>query len=431
MGGACCDRGPGLPEPPLRLAYLNPTGMIGGAERSLLDLMAAIREAAPDVSMSLIVASDGPLIGKASDLGVEVRVVPMPEPLMTAGDSGFIASPPQNALLFGARMLRAGMAVWPYARRLSRTLAELQVDIVHSNGIKFHGLTALLNARIPVVWHIHDFLGARPLVAHGLRWAWRCAAGAFAVSRAVAEDARATLGGECPIEVMHNGVDTERFSPGWTDGIRLDRLAGLPPDPGPFVRVGIVATYARWKGQDLFLEAVARALLATPQRPLRFFVIGGPIYTTVGSQFTKCELQARASELRIADRVGFVGYVEDMAEVYRALDIVVHASTRPEPFGLTIVEAMACARPVIAAQEGGAAELFTHDYDAVGFQPRDAEALAQTILTLADNPARRAQLGEHARRTVLGRFSRKRLGGQVVAAYRRLAGPQRNAALPT
>jgi glycosyltransferase involved in cell wall biosynthesis len=103
----------------------------------------------------------------------------------------------------------------------------------------------------------------------------------------------------------------------------------------------------------------------------------------------------------------------------------VHASTRPEPFGLTIVEAMACARPVIVAREGGAAELFTHDRDAFGVPPRDAEALARAILTLAEEPERRARLGEQARHTVLERFTRARLGRQALATYRRLAASPR------
>ena len=405
----------------MRVAYLNPTGVIGGAERSMLDLMAAIHESAPDVSMSLIAAADGPLVGRASALGVEVRVLPMAESLMAAGDSSGVASLPRT-LALGARMLGAGLVAWPYSRALNRAVAELGPDIVHSNGIKFHGLTGFLKRGVPVVWHIHDFMGTRPLAARALRWAWRRAATAFAVSRAVGEDAGAALGTRRPIEVMYNAVDTAAFSPGRADGPRLDKLAGLASEPGPAVRVGIVATYARWKGQDLFLDAAARALAATPRRPLRVFVIGGPIYTTIGSQFTADELRARASDLGIGDRVGFVGFVEDVAEIYRALDIVVHASTRPEPFGLTIVEALGCGRPVIVAREGGAAELFTHDHDAFGVPPRDAEALARAILMLADDPARRARLGQNARQTVLDRFTRARLGRQALATYRQLAG---------
>ena len=91
-------------------------------------------------------------------------------------------------------------------------------------------------------------------------------------------------------------------------------------------------------------------------------------------------------------RVGFLGFQEDPAEAFRALDVVVHASTRPEPFGLTIVEAMACAKPVVAAAAGGAAELFQDGRDALGHPPGDADALAAAVGRLVDDPALPARL---------------------------------------
>src|SRR5262249_14978265 len=69
---------------------------------------------------------------------------------------------------------------------------------------------------------------------------------------------------------------------------------------------------------------------------------------------------------------GLVPFQEDTAAVYRALDVVVHASTQPEPFGLTIAEAMSCSRPVVVARAGGAAGLFSRGPHALGGPPRDA-----------------------------------------------------------
>ena len=71
------------------------------------------------------------------------------------------------------------------------------------------------------------------------------------------------------------------------------------------------------------------------------------------------------------DSVGFVPFVEDPVPVYRALDVVLHASTQPEPFGLTVVEAMACGRAVVVSAAGGAAELFTDGVDALGVAARE------------------------------------------------------------
>jgi glycosyltransferase involved in cell wall biosynthesis len=152
-------------------------------------------------------------------------------------------------------------------------------------------------------------------------------------------------------------------------------------------------------------------------RPLRFFVIGGPIYQTHGSQWSDGELRAKAAGLTASGAVGFVAFQEEPAAVYRALDVVVHASTQPEPFGLTIAEAMSCGRPVILARAGGAAELFTEDHDAVGVPPGDAAALAVALQALAADPQRRERLAANARAAALRRFDRGRLGPELLDAY--------------
>jgi glycosyltransferase involved in cell wall biosynthesis len=232
-----------------------------------------------------------------------------------------------------------------------------------------------------------------------------------------------------PIEVIYNSVDINYFSPGLPN---LNRLV-IPPDkltsPVEPIRIGLVATFARWKGHDIFLEAAAqvirdrKAASLREHRPdlnVRFYVVGGAIYKTKGSQFSEEELRELVSVLQIEDKVDFIGFQQNIAEVYRWLDIVVHASTQPEPFGLAIVEAMACGKPVIVSQAGGAAELFTHNYDAVGVPPGDRTALASAIQHLIDNPHQRKCLSENARSTVLNRFSHDRLGEQVLAVYKRL-----------
>jgi glycosyltransferase involved in cell wall biosynthesis len=99
------------------------------------------------------------------------------------------------------------------------------------------------------------------------------------------------------------------------------------------------------------------------------------------------------------------------------LDVAVHTNTRPEPFGLTIVEAMGCGKPVVLAAAGGAAELFTPDHDGLGHAPGDVTGLAAAITRLVADPALRARLGANARRTALGQFSHVRYGREIAAVY--------------
>jgi glycosyltransferase involved in cell wall biosynthesis len=217
------------------------------------------------------------------------------------------------------------------------------------------------------------------------------------------------------VTVVRNAVDTDHFAPAARDGAGLDRLAGLPPaDPGT-VRVGLVATYANWKGHGVFLDALAR-LPASP--PCRGYVVGGPIYTTAGSQLTREELERRAADSGLAGRVGFVPFQPDPVDAYRMLDVVVHASTRPEPFGLTIAEAMSCGKPAVVAAAGGAAELFADGADALGHPPGDAAALAAAVARLAVDAQLRARIGAAARRAAVDRFGLGRYGREIAAVYR-------------
>lgn len=400
----------------MRIAYLNPAGGLGGAERCLLSMLRATREAAPAAELHLLVLSDGPLLREAERLGVRTKSVPMPSAMAQMGDSGLREGKGRlrRSLGLAWHALTATPGFVGYVKQLRHLVAALRPQLIHSNGIKTHLLSRLVAPRnTPVVWHVHDFLSQRPVLAWPLRWAARHATGAIAISRAVCRDTEQVLP-TLPTTLIYNTVDVDHFRPGPGDGPLLDRLAGLPSAEPGTLRVGLVATYARWKGHDLFLDAAARLLR---NQPLRFYVIGGPVYATRGSQFSEAELRARAAALGIANAVGFVGFRDDVAEVYRALDVVVHASTRPEPFGLTIVEAMACGKPVVVARAGGAAELFTDNEDAVGVLPNDAEALAVAVGALVDDPDRRRRIAEQARKRAVTHFSTARLGEQLLAAY--------------
>jgi glycosyltransferase involved in cell wall biosynthesis len=406
----------------VRILFLNPTGILGGAERSLLDLMASLRLAEPRAELHLAGPVEGPLEAAADRLGVRVTLLPMPAGLGRLGDSGLRGPARGRAVLALLRTaLPALWGGWDYLGRVRRLVASLRPDVVHSNGMKFHVLSALAAPRAgppAIVWHLRDFIGSRRLMSVLLRQTAGRAAGAIAISRAVADDAQALLP-ELPVAVVHNAIDGATFAPGPGDGAWLDRLAGLVPAPPGVVRIGLVATFARWKGQDVFLEAAARLTPSLANQPLRFYVVGGPLYQTHGSQWSADELRARGAGLRERGALGFVPFQEDAAPVYRALDIVVHASTQPEPFGRTIVEAMACGRPVVISRAGGAAELFTQDHDAVGVPPGDAGALAAAVTSLVSSPTRRERLGFAAHATAVERFRRERLGPQMLEAYRR------------
>jgi glycosyltransferase involved in cell wall biosynthesis len=128
------------------------------------------------------------------------------------------------------------------------------------------------------------------------------------------------------------------------------------------------------------------------------------------------DLLALADRVGLGGRVGFTGFLP-AANAMRALDVVVHASTRPEPFGLVIAEAMACGRAVVISAAGGAAELVVAGNDALTHTPGDVASLSQCILRLATNSDLRRQLGINARASACRRFDPDRFAHEMAAVY--------------
>ncbi|MCP3103080.1 glycosyltransferase family 4 protein [Myxococcus sp. K15C18031901] len=404
----------------MRILFLNPVGVLGGAERALLDSMAWLRQHAPEASLHLLAGSAGPLLDEARALDVEARLLPLPERLSVLGDSALRGRGVQEAWKFARGMAPTSALLTRYGLALRREAAALRPDLLHSNGIKTH-LLSPFTVGLPLkrVWHIHDFLGERPLVRRALSAMAPLASMAIANSHAVGADARTVLG-RVPVQVVPNGVDVERFSPAPVDGARLDVLAGLPPAPAGTPRVGLVATYARWKGHDVFLAAAAELTRLAPGLPARFYLVGAPLYQTAGSQFSETELRQLISQRGLEGRVGLVPFQAQPADIYRALDVFVHASTRREPFGLTIAEALACGRPSIISRASGAAESLTDGVDALAIPPGDARALAMAMHSLLTDASLRERLGTSARRTAVEQFSRERYAREILAIYRSL-----------
>ncbi len=399
----------------MRITYLNPVGVIGGAERVLLTAVRATRTRWPEARVSAVLLGAGPLRGALEALGATTVVVPLPPRLAGLGDTQLrVGSAFTSSIQTLGRIAVTTPAALDFLRRLRHVLRNLRPDLIHTNGLKAHAIAYFARPpNVPVVWHLHDFLSHRPVMARLLAKLRRGVVAGIAISSAVQRDAAEVLPG-LTIPVVANAVDTDHFSPGPGDGDELDQLAGLRSAIPGTVRVGLVATYANWKGHDVFLDALAKV------SNVRGYIVGGPIYATAGSQFTRADLERRAVANGIADRVGFIPFQSDPLRVYRSLDVVVHASTRPEPFGLTIAEAMCCGRAVVVSAAGGAAELFTEGHDGLGHPPGNGNQLTHAIARLASDDDLRTRLGTAARATALRRFALARYADELVAVYQEI-----------
>ncbi len=400
---------------PQSLVCLPTSAAFGGAETRLLTLLTALQTLDRPGRITVVTPGPGPLVARCRALGFGVVELPYPPALNRLGESGATSGRRSGVSRAGllVQALRTAMALPGYLGSLRQVVRRTNATVVHSNGLKAHVAAALAKpSGTRLIWHLHEYLGNRPVTAALLRLLARRADVIVANSDSVRRDAAAVFGPRASLRCIHNAVDPGVFSP---EGPPLDlaALSGLAADDG-LVRIGLVSTFARWKGHEVFLDAIARLRAA---HPVRAYVSGGAVYETAGSQWSAGELRALAAARGLSDTVGFTGHVDDVPAAFRSLDIVVHASTEPEPFGMVIAEGMASRRTVVAARAGGAAELFDDRVSAVGYTPGDAAELAARLEELVMDAAGRDAIAARARCTAIDRFSPERMARAFREAY--------------
>jgi len=380
------------------ICHLSVASHLGGGERSLLDLARTMRDDPRGQFSPWVVLPGGvggPLARELLRARVDTDVIEVP---------GSVLGISRAAPLAGvARALRSGPAFATYFARLLRALAARDPVLIHTNGLKSHFIGAAAGAALglPVVWHLRDIYGPGPV-----RWALHATAAARGARgkrpvRLVANSrasAAPFAGLEVPPVVVHNGLDPSLYSPARNDSFR--ECLRLPPG-APVV--GILGVLARWKGQLEFLQMAAR--LVREGADAGFVVAGGEIYDTGSDRGFGEELEREAGRLGIRDRVIFTGFVERPQVALAGMDVLVHASIRPEPFGRTVVEGMACEVPVVASGAGGILEVVDDGVNGLLYPPGDVGAMAAAVRTLLRDPALRERLARAARLRFEARFT--------------------------
>jgi glycosyltransferase involved in cell wall biosynthesis len=300
--------------------------------------------------------------------------------------------------------LRAGLVAVPAALgwilALRRALRRVDADIAHTNTLKANvlGGIAARSLRRPVVWHQRDLAtpGSMPAVAAMVVRGLATTIPTIVVASSAAT--AATLPRRARTVVVHSPVAMPRAQP-----VRV---------PSARFTVAVVGRLARWKGQDLFVRAFAAAF---PDGDERAIVVGSAMFP--GDDEFEHELRALVTDLELGDRVAFTGFVDDVYGVLATVDVVVHCSVQPEPFGLVVVQAMAAGLAVIAAGEGGPTEVIEDGVTGVLVAPRDPSALEAALTRLRSDPTARADLGARAEAAV-DAFAPASVAARLAALYR-------------
>ena len=312
-----------------------------------------------------------------------------------------------HGLGFGLFFMRR---LWPRARALSRLIEQQHIDLVHTNiriGHDREGILAAHMAGVPCVCHVRDF--------ERLNWLDRRLANAAArfiyISQAV-QRSHVAAGAPCAKgRVVYNGLDLESFDAG-LDVESSRSSMGLASDD---LAVGLVGRLESWKGHDVFLRALAQVKDAVPR--VRGIIVGDPV---PHEPHYRASLVAMQTELNLGDRVAFVGHRSDVPAVMSAFDVLVLASTSPEPFGRVLIEAMAASKPVVATNAGAVPEIIEDGEQGLIVAPGDPVALAGAIIRLLLNQHLARAMGQKGRCRVQERFHVRQYLDGVQAVYREL-----------
>lgn len=300
---------------------------------------------------------------------------------------------------------------------LRRLVHAQRFDLVHAHYATGYGVLATLadlRPRLVSVWgsDVDDFPDKSMLHAALLRRVLRSADALAATSQALARRVHQLLPLRPPAQQLHLtpfGVDTERFAP-----------AVAPRADGAQLVIGSSKGLAATYGIDVLLHAFAQLpQLNRDGQALQLRLLADGPQTA--------EYRQLAQLLGLGSRVQFAGGLphEQMAQALHELDVFV-APSRRESFGVSVLEASACALPVVASAVGGLPEVVHHGVTGLLVPPANVAALAAALTTLADDAALRLSMGRAGRQMVQAHYAWPACVAQMMAVYDQvLAAPVR------
>ncbi|MEZ0154845.1 MAG: glycosyltransferase family 4 protein [Candidatus Reddybacter sp.] len=299
----------------------------------------------------------------------------------------------------------------PFFLHLLWTAWRFKTDLIHANNEPLCNRAALLVGKvlkIPTVCHVRGDQDGSRLMS----WAFKLPSHFTPVSHWVAESIRSKLGVPTEkINVIYDGLELDGLDPS-TDGRPFRHLHQLTSDD---FAVGLVGLLIPWKGQEIFLDAAKTLKEKIPN--LKMLIIGG---TPDDCLPFETMLKQRVKQEGLGSTVIFTGHVSDMPRVYNGLNIVVSASTSPEPLGTVVIESMALGRPLIGPNHGGAAEMIEHGRTGLLFEPKSAASLSDEIMCFYDSIEKRELYGTAARKHALKTFSVAAHVTEIQAVYNEL-----------
>ncbi|MHC4915310.1 MAG: glycosyltransferase family 4 protein [Planctomycetota bacterium] len=336
----------------MKVLYLSITSEIGGADLAMLRTVRELDRSRFQPVVAL--PGEGPLVEAFRDAGAETVFFPMRRLRRTL-----------NPLWH----LGYCLAFRGTCRRIADFAREAGAALVHTNSLpNIYGASVARMAGVPHVWEVRE-IDLRPRMVR--RWLVRRALRGADRIVAMSETIVAELfpGRPQNVTVVYGAVDLRKYRPDLDAGRALRERFGLEPEAR---LAGIWCRFDEWKGIPIAVRAAGK--LAGDFPGFKLLVAGGP---TAGHEKYAEELR-RLAESESPGSVLFTGWLEpeSIPQFVAGLDVAVHASTSPEPFGLVIAEAMAAGAPLVAPRVGSPLELVEDGTDGLLYPAGDPDGLA-------------------------------------------------------
>lgn len=352
-----------------RICFYCVATIMGGAERSLVEFLVELQKAGTHNFEVIVPKDSGPLIEELNRWKIKISVIPMPAAFMKTSRSKPLYS--LFVAICGLPMLLH------YAFKFRNYLLSNKFSHVHTTGIKCHylALIATCATKIRVVVHLRDIFkkGIARFTLYQLIKSRKKQVDIVANSESTARSFDPK--GSTKTRVIYNGVDLVSYPRRQNSRVNLCGKT----------RIGIVGVLAPWKGQETFLR-MAKLIVDHGRVAVKFIVVGDQIYDTRGDKGYSKKLKNLCAELCLQEHVEFIGFQKNIIPIMHSLDILVHASLKPEPFGRVLIEAQACGIPIVASNAGGPTEIIDNGKSGFLVEPGNASAMAEAVEKLITSP---------------------------------------------
>ncbi|MEA5555866.1 glycosyltransferase family 4 protein [Nodularia spumigena] len=379
----------------MKILFLDQSGKPGGAELCLIDIAKPYGDRA---LVGLFADGDFRKLLQQHHIPVEVLAT---QAIQVRKQSNLLQS------------LASVGQLAPLLAKVVQTAKEYDVIYANTQKALVIGALASFLARRPLVYHLHDILSLEHFSQTNLRIAVTLAnrfASLVIANSQASQTAFIQAGGNAKItEIVYNGFECQNYQISASEVKELQQKLGLE---GKFV-VGHFSRLAPWKGQHILIAALSQC---PPE--VTVILVGDALF---GEQDYVQQLHEQVAQLKLENRVKFLGFRADVPQLMAACNLVAHTSTAPEPFGRVIVEAMLCGTPVVAAQAGGAMELVEHGVNGFLVKPGEIAELAQVINTCVAETAMIATMANHGRAIACQRFDIVAINQQIAQLLNQLS----------